>query len=66
MFVKDVSTFCVVVVVLVVVISVWLPSNRSWSASTSVSVTSTVVPTVVTSETIFACSTHLAPVDSVL
>ena len=36
------------------------------SGSTSVSVISVVVPTVVTSETIFACSTHLAPVDSVL
>ena len=64
--VNEVSTVLVVVVVLVVVISLWLPSNISWSVSISFSVTVTSVFDSVISETTFACSIQVAPVDSVL
>ena len=66
MFVNDFSILRVVVVVVVVVTSLWLPSNTCWLVPISTSVTLTSVSTVVVSETIFAYSAQVAPVDSVL
>ena len=50
----------------VVVVSVWLPLNVSWSASTSVVVTSTELVTSVVSETTLDIVFQVLPVDSVL